>query len=81
MSDLVTIARIFDAGVARVVQSYLQANSIDAIIPDEMVLATQPFLGLTRGGYRILVPEHQAALAQRLLDEAERSHEADEQNP
>jgi hypothetical protein len=68
MSDLVCIATFTDLGVARVAQSFLKANGVDALLPDEMVLATQPFLGLSQGGYRLLAPERQRAQAEALLE-------------
>ena len=79
MSDLVILATFSDAGIALVTQSYLRAHGIDAFLPDDMVLATQPFLGLTTGGYRLLVPENQAAEAQRLLDAGSELRSIDEQ--
>ena len=65
---MIVLKRTHDVGLARVIVSFLVANEIDAKLLDGETSSTIP---LATGGVRIVVPQNQKYMAEKLLEDIE----------
>ena len=80
--DLVLIARLFTALDAHLLQSRLEVEGVPAVVVDDNIVQTNPFLTMAVGGVRVLVPESQAERAREIARAIERGDYAlDDQSP
>jgi hypothetical protein len=70
--DLVLIARLFTALDAHLLRSRLEAEGVPAVVVDDNIVQTNPFLTLAVGGVRVLVPESLAERAREIARAIER---------
>ncbi|HVY03404.1 MAG TPA: hypothetical protein VG983_07075 [Caulobacterales bacterium] len=71
MSNLVEIANFVDRSEAVIADGLLKANGVRPLVPELYTLAADPGLVFALGGYRILVPAEDAALARAILADME----------
>lgn len=78
--ELVTIARFFSLGEAKVAQGKLSSEGISVFVCDEHMHAINWHMGAAFGGIRLQVPERQLVRALEILDgfEPDASEEEDE---
>jgi hypothetical protein len=70
--DLVLIARLFTPLDAHLLQSRLEVEGVPAVVVDDNIVQTNPFLTLAVGGVRVFVPESQAERAREIARAIER---------
>ena len=70
--DLVLIARLFTALDAHLLQSRLEVEGVPAVVVDDNIVQTNPFLTLAVGGVRVFVPELHAERAREIARAIER---------
>ena len=70
------VAVFYDAEEAMVARGYLRSHGLDATLPDEQALSVMPEMRVGLGGYRLLVPDDEAAQARRLLREVREENPA-----
>jgi hypothetical protein len=70
--DLVLIARLFTALDAHLLQSRLEVEGVPAVVVDDNIVQTNPFLTLAVGGVRVFVPESHAERAREIARSIER---------
>jgi Putative prokaryotic signal transducing protein len=78
--ELVTIAKFFSLGEAKVAQGRLSSEGISVFVCDEHMHAINWHMGAAFGGIRLQVPERQVVRALEILDgfEPEASEEEEE---
>jgi Putative prokaryotic signal transducing protein len=81
--ELVTIAKFFSLGEAKVAQGRLSSEGISVFVCDEHMHAINWHMGAAFGGIRLQVPERQAVRALEILegfqpDEGEEDEESEE---
>lgn len=64
---MATVAVFFDAEEAQIARGFLRSHGLEARLPDEQTLAAMPHMSVGLGGYRVLVPDEEAARAAELL--------------
>jgi hypothetical protein len=72
---MITVATCSNPAEAMLLKSLLQANNIEAYVPDELTAQSAPHF--SGSGIRVQVQEQQAEAAKRILDEAESKPDAD----
>ena len=80
VSTMITVATCSNPAEAMLLKSLLEANNIEAYVPDE--LTSQTAVHFSGSGIRIQVEEKQAEAAKRILEEAETANsdaESDEE--
>ena len=70
--DLVLIARFMNPVDAQLLQSRLEAEGVPAVVADDHIVQTNPFLTMAVGGVRVLVPESQVERAREIARAIER---------
>ncbi len=76
--SIVEIARYLDPEEALCARGFLESAGCPVVLTGEHHLSVEPYLRVALGGYRLLVPIDEAAVASRLLAEPEAGTEADE---
>ena len=66
------IARLFTALDAHLLQSRLEVEGVPAVVVDDNIVQTNPFLTLAVGGVRVFVPELHAERAREIARAIER---------
>jgi hypothetical protein len=66
-NDLVTIARFYYLYEAELLAAKLEAEGIEAFIPDAMTISMDPFLANTIGGIRVQIRQADAQQARTVL--------------
>ncbi len=66
------VAHYYDRDEALIVRSVLDAAGLVAFVENEQQIAIDPFRSIALGGYRIVVPEAELALALDVIAEARR---------
>jgi hypothetical protein len=69
---LVLIARLFTALDAHLLQGRLEVEGVPAVVVDDNIVQTNPFLTMAVGGVRVLVPESHAKHAREIARAVER---------
>jgi hypothetical protein len=77
--ELVTIAKFFSLGEAKLVQGKLSSEGISAFLCDEHVHAINWHMGAAFGGIRLQVPDSQVIRALEILDGFEPDESEDEE--
>jgi len=66
--ELITIAKFFSLGEAKVAQGKLSSEGVSVFVCDEHMHAINWHMGAAFGGIRLQVPEHQVVRALEILD-------------
>ncbi len=72
---MITVATCSNPAEAMLLKSLLQANDIEAYVPDELTAQSAPHF--SGSGIRVQVDEKNADAAKRILDEAESKTDVD----
>jgi hypothetical protein len=75
LPTMITVATCSNPAEAMLLKSLLEANDIEAYVPDE--LTSQTAVHFSGSGIRIQVEEKQAEAAKRILEEAETTSNSD----
>ena len=73
---MITVATCSNPAEAMLLKSLLQANDIEAYVPDELTSQSAPHF--SGSGIRVQVDEKNADAAKRILDEAESKSDVDD---
>ena len=75
LGRMITVATCSNPAEAMLLKSLLEANDIEAYVPDELTAQSAPHF--SGSGIRVQVEEQHAEAAKRILDEAETKSDAD----
>lgn len=76
---MITVATCSNPAEAMLLKSLLQANDIEAYVPDELTAQSAPHF--SGSGIRVQVQEQHAEAAKRILDEAESKPGTESESP